>query len=124
MKPITVTIPTCDHGDVTIDEPMWCAGDHPAGGYRVDITHRGPEMVLDVLTSRGRPRLLSLALESRPFTELPPGTSVFVNVGISDDFYPHTVADLHRLAETLMLHASRVRYMAGRLAIQLGEDQR
>jgi hypothetical protein len=38
----TVTLPTSDHGDVTLPEPAWCVGhaDHQPG-YRADILHLG-----------------------------------------------------------------------------------
>jgi hypothetical protein len=33
----TVTIATSDHGNVTIPEPAWCLGYHPADRYRMNI---------------------------------------------------------------------------------------
>jgi hypothetical protein len=41
LTPQTVTIPTCDHGVVTIPEPEWCTGANCTSpvATRVDITH-------------------------------------------------------------------------------------
>jgi hypothetical protein len=68
--PCTVTVSTLDHGDVTVPEPFWCTGVHPAGGYRADIAHDGEEVALVVDTAcHGEVRVLSAALYQGPFSE-------------------------------------------------------
>lgn len=43
-EPRTITLPTADHGPVTLDEPAWCTGHdgHRPDIARVDLTHTGP----------------------------------------------------------------------------------
>ncbi|MFD5252857.1 DUF6907 domain-containing protein [Streptomyces bobili] len=114
----TVTVPTCDHGPVTVWEPDWCAGsekEHQPGGYRVDITHASPDCEFTVSTSRGTPVVLRACFEQRPFTERPPGPTPFMNVEIDGDWHPHGSDDLRRLSDTLTAHADRLRELADRL---------
>lgn len=121
-----VHIDTLDHDLVSVRCPDWCTGQyHQAGGYRVDITHTGPDVELTVDTDRGPALLLGMALQSRPFTEQPPGTGVFVSVELTDGHYPHDVAALDRLAAQLVEHAAAIRDYARRLAAILagGEGQ-
>ncbi|MEV7833023.1 hypothetical protein AB0P12_20770 [Streptomyces subrutilus] len=46
----TVTVPTLDHGNITLPEPSWCAG-HPEGPAesRADVHHAAPVPVPDGL---------------------------------------------------------------------------
>lgn len=119
----TVTISTVDYGEVTIPEPPWCAGEHPSGGYRIDISHYGPDVPLPVETSRGRVTAMTTALEQRPFTERHPGRGVFINVEIDGDHYPHDPDELHRLAAALDHHAQRLRVLGDELATLVQEHQ-
>lgn len=112
----TVTVETVDHGPVTVTCPSWCLGVHPDGGYRVDITHAGRVMEFEADTSRGPVVVLLAALELRPFTELPPGPVVFVNVEIGGDWYPSSPGQLESLAAALVGHAARLHGLAERLA--------
>ncbi|MFM9593969.1 DUF6907 domain-containing protein [Streptomyces scabiei] len=117
-SPRTVTVPTCDHGPVTVREPDWCTGsdrEHQFGGYRVDITHASPDYEFTVSTSRGTPVLLRTCFEQRPFTERPPGHVPFMNVEMDGDWHPHGSDDLRRLSDTLVTHADRLRELADRL---------
>lgn len=119
-----VHIDTLDHDLVSVRCPDWCNGQqHQAGGYRVDITHTSDDTELTAATDGGPVLLLGLSLESRPFTELPPGTGVFVNVEIGGQHYPHDVAALDRLAARLVEIASDVRTQARQLAGLVEEEQ-
>ncbi|MGW7657222.1 DUF6907 domain-containing protein [Streptomyces tendae] len=114
----TVTVPTCDHGPVTVWEPDWCTGsetEHQPGGYRVDITHASPVYELTVPTSRGTPVVLRACFEQRPFTEHPPSHVPFMNVEMDGDWHPHSSDDLRRLSESLTAHADRLGELADRL---------
>ncbi|MFD5598123.1 DUF6907 domain-containing protein [Streptomyces griseorubiginosus] len=114
----TVTVPTRDHGPVTVWEPDWCTGsdrEHQSGGYRVDISHTSPDYEFTVSTSRGTPVVLRACFEQRPFTECPPGHAPFMNVEMDGDWHPHGSDDLRRLSDTLTAHADRLRELADRL---------
>jgi hypothetical protein len=51
-EPRTVTLPTEDHGDVTLPEPAWCQGhESTPGDLRADILHQGPGGGLGVSVS-------------------------------------------------------------------------
>lgn len=63
--PRTVTVPTLDHGDVTVPEPSWCTGHAPFPEHRADLTHYGPE---HRLTYNGA-ELFRLMLAQTPFAE-------------------------------------------------------
>lgn len=121
----TVTIPTSDHGDVTVPEPAWCLGAHEAGGYRVDIGHFGPDIEPTTTTSRGAVPLLSMNLAQNPFTDLADTTDVTVAVRLAEgSSHPHDVDGLDRLASDLVEAARRVRLMRRRLAVETGHHAR
>lgn len=107
MKRI-IPIETIDHGLLWIPCPSWCIGRHEAGEHRADITHLGPEHTLDVASLRGPARLLTFALEQRPFTRTAPGRQTFINTGIEGDWYPQNPAGLRQFADSLRLHAASI----------------
>jgi hypothetical protein len=115
--PRTVTVSTLDHGDITIPEPDWCTGFHPAGLQRIDIAHQGPENFLNLPTPRGVVPLLSFGLEQRPFTERWPGRGLFINVDLTDDWCPMQSGDLDRAAAALVDYAAKLRHAARELAV-------
>ncbi|MFF8829140.1 DUF6907 domain-containing protein [Streptomyces sp. NPDC015131] len=118
MSARMVTIPTMDHGDVTIPCPAWCTQQyHQAGGARVDITHTGQDVPLYVPTPEGKSPLLALMLEQRPFTEMDPGRDVFVSVELLAGPHPMDPVALDALAAALVDNAREVRAMARRLAV-------
>ncbi|GAA2118359.1 DUF6907 domain-containing protein [Streptomyces synnematoformans] len=118
-----ITVDTRDHGPVTIPEPAWCAGVHPAGGFRVDITHASGEMPLTFGTECCGPvPVLTVVFESRPYTDRPPGRGVFVNVGFDSDWHPLDPAGLEALADQLTVHAGRLQGAARRLAVLVEEE--
>lgn len=116
----TITVQTSDHGPVSVQCPDWCTGDgHPDGGYRSDISHYGPEVVVTVRTVHGPRGLLDLGLTQYAFSERGPGTDVFVSAHLLDgDHYPYDVEGLDRLAADLVRAAGRVRSMARLLAVE------
>ncbi|MFF3874289.1 DUF6907 domain-containing protein [Streptomyces sp. NPDC001978] len=116
----TITLTTVDHGDVTFTCPPWCTAVHEPGGYRVDISHRSDDRTLTLPTRRVHTEVLTLALESRPFTERWPGTAPFVN----GDHYPTRVAGLECMAIELERHAETLRTYATRLALILAGGAR
>jgi hypothetical protein len=119
-----VHIDTRDADLVTVRCPQWCTGEmHQVGGFKTDITHTGDDTELTVDTDRGPVSLLGLSLESRPFTERPPGTGVFMSVEMSGDHYPHDVAGLYGLADQIAAIPDQIREQARQLAALVEEER-
>jgi len=116
----TVTLPTLDHGDVTLPEPSWCAGhaDHRPDTYRVDLDHKGEEYLL-----RHNGELLWTAfLGEAPFATRPEhrGIGLYVEQGS----YARTLdpTALYSLAAALDTHADLLRTLADDLVRVLAEE--
>lgn len=114
----TVTIPTSDHGDVTIPEPAWCTGGyHQPGGYRGDISHTSDDIEFNVETGDGTVTAMRAVFEQRPFAERrPPGRGVFVSVELDGDWFPSSPRELDQIAAALVIHAVHLRTLARQLA--------
>ncbi|MEU8524829.1 hypothetical protein AB0C77_04395 [Streptomyces sp. NPDC048629] len=110
--PPTVTLPTIDHGPVTLPEPAWCTGhaDH-IPGYRTDLTHAGPEheFAFDGET------LLVAMLTQAPLAE---HSGRAAGLYVEQTGYARTLdaAQLRQLAAALTVHAMRLRTLADELA--------
>lgn len=121
-EPRSVTLPTLDHGDVTLDEPAWCRGhaDHRPDTYRVDIDHKG---VAHQLRHNGE-TLWTAFLGQAPFATDPEhrGVGVFVEQGD----YARTLnpAGMYDLAATFETHADRIRELADQATDILGGESR
>jgi hypothetical protein len=115
--PRTITIPTLDHGPVTLPEPFWCAAEHLVDGYRADIAHEGEEHPLTVDAMDGQVQVATAFLYQRPFAERST-TAVVVAVdfgaeaneydaqslaGLADALVSYAVGPLHSLIERLQL---------------------
>ncbi|WUR84492.1 hypothetical protein OG967_39835 [Streptomyces phaeochromogenes] len=123
MPDRTVTLPTRDHGDVTLDEPTWCAGhaDHRPDNYRADILHQGPDVTL---TFRGH-HVADAALAQSPFAgDSSPGLGGRTP-GVSVSLIGRTLdpAGLYNLAASLDGYADQLRDMADQLSTILGGGQ-
>ena len=102
--PRTVTVHTGDHGDVHMIEPFWCAGDHPAEGYREDIEHRSEDVVLTVPTPCcGEQKLTTLTLVQRPFSRT--DTTAKATVEFAEDYHDVTSAQLAEFTDALVVLA-------------------
>lgn len=103
----TVTVHTADHGDVTLPEPFWCLGVHPAEGYREDIEHQGEAIRLAVETAcHGQVQMLAFSLFQRPFsTHGPTGPMVSAELPEDWDWHEFDVARLSGLADSLVSFA-------------------
>jgi hypothetical protein len=122
--PRTVAVPTRDHGPVETVCPAWCAQQyHQANGYRVDITHASTDTELTLPTSAGPAVVLRLVFEQRPYTQLPPGRDVFVNVEIDGDWYPMGPHGLDAIADALVENATEIRSAARRLTSFLAKER-
>lgn len=121
----TVTLPTVDHGDVTLVEPAWCGGhqDHRADTARVDITHCGPTVEctflgVEVFTAE----LVASPYSASTSPELggpTPGVSVWP---LGRTLNP---TQLYGLAAALDRYADQLRELADQLAgiLARGEGQ-
>lgn len=119
----TVTIRTHDRGSVTIPEPSWCAGEHPDGGARVDITHVGAEHPLTLPTRSGPAVVLVASLESRPFVTDSFLKGPFMSVYIDGDHHETGLAGLEAMADALTAHADQLRDRARELALILSRGE-
>ncbi|MGW2580645.1 DUF6907 domain-containing protein [Streptomyces virginiae] len=108
----TVTVPTLDHGPVTVSEPEWCTG-HPddlPAEYRDDVHHTGPEHVVDYDAQA----VLTAELVAFPFGLHPVPPSIYVEIVI-----PAATLDpaaLDGLAAILTEQAAELRRLALRLS--------
>ncbi|MEV5048916.1 hypothetical protein AB0N20_31055 [Streptomyces griseoincarnatus] len=108
----TITLPTADHGLVTLAEPSWCAGHtgHDADTVRADLAHTGEDVVL---AFRGR-HLAAACLDQAPHAELTtrePRVSVDL-LGASLD-----ARAVYELAAALDGYADRLRDLADQLLV-------
>ncbi len=102
-----------------IDEPGWCAG-HPddRAGYKVDISHDGPEHVI----APGGRDLFKALLTQAPFAS----TDRSIGLYIEADMEPRTCTpdDVNQLADDLIAAADQLRALGRQLAeILAGEDR-
>jgi hypothetical protein len=124
-EPRTITVPTTDHGPVTLTEPSWCAGhpDHRPDTHRADIIHSGPDIQLNFWYVT----LLSACLVQSPYASdagpglggRTPGVSVHP-LGLTLD-----ATQVYDLAARLDTFADRLRDLADQLTTVLagGEGQ-
>ncbi|MER5200049.1 DUF6907 domain-containing protein [Streptomyces sp. NPDC002755] len=115
MNSRTITVPTLDHGPVTLTCPLWCAGHDSAAQHRTDISHTGPDQPLSLPTARGPVTHLITALEQRPFTPDPLAKHPYLNVCINGDWYPCDPTALHAMADVLTAHAYTLHARAAHL---------
>ncbi|WP_369778054.1 hypothetical protein [Streptomyces sp. R33] len=106
----TVTVPTLDHGPVTLPEPDWCAGHvgQPVE-VRADLHHAAPLDVPDGLLD------LVAELVAFPYGETPVPVSVYVElVPVAVTLDPD---GLRRYAAALAARATLLRRLADRLTV-------
>lgn len=119
--PSLITLPTLDHGPVTVAEPTWCRGhaDHHPDTHRTDLTHFGAE---HRLTFNGA-ELFRLMLSQTPHADR---ASRQVCAYVEEAGYTGSldVAGLYDLAAALDHAADHMREFADRLAVLLDEADR
>jgi hypothetical protein len=125
-RPPTVTVPTLDHGPVTLPEPVWCTGHTGPAGYRADVAHTGPETGLAIATPRGPVTILSTSLTAYPYGNAPDDPRPFLSVDLGASTAPFTPDGLRDLADELTGYADWLRIRAHQLAavISTGEAGR
>lgn len=115
MHDRTVTLPTIDHGDVTLPEPSWCAGHMTApGDLRADILHQGPDVAL---VFRGQ-HIADAGLVQAPFAEL---TTREPRVSVSLLGQSLDARAVYELAAALDTYADRLRTLADSLLVIVAE---
>ena len=119
--PRTITLPTADHGPVTLSEPRWCRGhaDHRPDTYLTDLTHYGHE---HRLTFNGQ-ELFRIMLTQTPCAErMSREACAYVEeAGYTGSLDP---AGLYDLAAALDGAADNMREFADRLAVILDGSAR
>lgn len=118
----TVTVPTVDHGPVTLPCPHWCVGHEAAPKHRADLGHEGIDFLMQVPLPGGPVTLMTALFEQRPFATRPPGTGVFLNVEIDGQFYPLDPDAVGELAGALLTVAVDLRVLGRRLARYIAEE--
>ena len=111
----SITLPTIDHGEITLPEPSWCVGhaDHEAGD-RADILHRGPDVAL---VFRGH-FITDAGLVQTPFStaDIPELCSSTPGISVSPIGRTLDPASVYDLAAALDGYADRLRDLADQLA--------
>ncbi|MFD0138006.1 DUF6907 domain-containing protein [Streptomyces sp. NPDC127159] len=119
----SITLPTSDHGEVTLPEPPWCLGAsvHEPGGYRADILHRGPEQTI---AFRGDP-ISEAGLVQLPYGSTDPELGS-PTPGVSVSLVQLTLdpVGLYELAAVLDRHAEQLRGLADELTLLLAGSER
>ncbi|MER5892298.1 hypothetical protein [Streptomyces sp. NPDC001876] len=118
--PRTVTVPTLDHGDITIPEPAWCIGHADARPeYRSDIGHTGAQ---HHLVYEGA-ELGTAMLVQDPLAEHS-DRSVKVLVELGGNGVSLDPVELVALADSLIGYASTLCELALQLAVLRAEGDR
>lgn len=124
-EPRTITLPTLDHGNVTLTCPVWCRGhaDHRPDTHRADILHKGPDITLTFRAAE----VITAGLTQSPYAT--PGTPELGGRTVGVSVYPPgrtlTPVGLYELAASLDSYADGIRDLADQLHAILtgGEGQ-
>lgn len=119
IPPRTITVPTIDHGLLTITCPAWCAGhDTRIPQYMADLSHTGPEHAFRF----DGDQLFKAMLTQYPYGSGSRETGLYVEeAGFARTLDP---TGLRQLAATLTVHAVHLRTLASQLATLLEEGGR
>ncbi|WP_371551676.1 hypothetical protein OG266_39410 [Streptomyces sp. NBC_00554] len=99
------------HKPLEIDEPDWCAGHpDPRAGYKVDISHDGPEHVI----APGGREVFRAFLTQAPFATVDRSVGLYVEV--ADLTRTHTPESVEQLADDLTAAAVQLRELGSQLA--------
>jgi len=110
-EPRTAVVNIYVHKPLEIDEPDWCAG-HPdqRAGYKVDISHDGPE---HVIAPDGR-EMFKAFLTQAPFSNVDRAVGLYVEV--ADLTGTRTPEEVEQLAADLEAAAEQLRVLGRQLA--------
>lgn len=118
----TVTVPTSDHGPVTLSCPVWCIGHEDAVKYRADLAHESAEYRLEVPVDGHPVTLMTALFERRPYAVRPPGTGTFLNVEIDGQFHPLDPDGVAEVAAGMETATVDLRVLGRRLARFIAEN--
>lgn len=118
----TVTLQTLDHGEVTIDEPVWCTGhDGEDVGYLADVTHNGAHTTAPIVTARyGPSNIMTAYISHAPHAVQQPEPHPVLSVELSEHG-DLDVPDGRTLARGLRIAAARIERALDDLARLRGE---
>lgn len=119
IEPRTAIVNVFVTKPLEIDEPEWCAG-HPddRAGYKVDISHDGPEHVI----APSGDVMFKAFISQAPFAS----TDRSIGLYVEADMEPRTCTpdDVNQLADDLIEAAAQLRVLGRQLAeILAGEDR-
>lgn len=113
-EPRTAVVNVFVHKPLEIEEPDWCAGhSDDRAGYKVDVSHDGPEHVI----APGGRELFRAFLTQAPFSTVDRTIGLYVEVG--DITGTHTPAEVTQLADDLNTAAEQLRELGRELAALL-----
>lgn len=111
IEPRTAIVHVFVTKPLQIDEPEWCAG-HPDGraGYKVDVSHDGPE---HVIAPRGDV-LFKASLTQAPFSNVDRTIGLYIEA----DVEPRTCTpdEVDQFADDLIAAADQLRALGRQLA--------
>lgn len=110
-----VTVPTLDHGPVTLSCPVWCIGHENVPKARADLGHESADFLLEVPVDGDPVTLMTAVFERRPFATRPPGTGIFLNLEIDGQFYPLGPDGVAEVAAAMETAAVDLRVLGRRL---------
>ncbi|WP_327402007.1 hypothetical protein OG194_18905 [Streptomyces sp. NBC_01288] len=119
IEPRTAVVNVFVTKPLEISEPDWCAG-HPddRAGYKVDISHDGPEHVI----APSGDVLFKASLTQAPFSNADRTIGLYIEA----DVEPHTCTpdEVDQFADDLIAAADQLRRLGRQLAeILAGEDR-
>ena len=110
-EPRTATVKVFVTKPLEIDEPAWCAGhDGDPTGYKVDISHDGPEHLI----SPGGREMFKASLTQAPFSNVDRSIGLYVEPTIEP--LTCTPAEVEQLAADLEAAAAQLRELGRQLA--------
>ncbi|MDQ0795594.1 hypothetical protein [Streptomyces sp. B1I3] len=114
----TVTVPTLDHGDITIPEPAWCTGhDGARPQYRSDTGHTGTAFPLVYEGAE----LGTAMLVQDPFA-VHADRSIKIYVELGGNGVSLDPVELETLANSLVGYSTTLRELALQLAVLHTEE--
>lgn len=111
----TLTVPTIDHGDVTLSCPAWCVAGHsyPRGVAQTDICHEGePVWALSHTEEYGESGHAEVSFAQWPFSSRP---DTVLSVEAEDGNLELGPAGARKVAQAFRKHADTIDLMADQL---------
>jgi hypothetical protein len=119
-EPRTVTVNVLVTKPLEIEEPAWCAGHRDdRSEFKADVTHHGPEHVLE---AEGFPLFRAMLVQAPYSQHAPSVPSLYVEqLDLTGSYTPDEVEEL---ADALVEAAARLRALGRELDALLEEEAR